>query len=77
MFSPSTNYQILELLIKKKLHVIAQASVEETSYSPNEENRQSIQLGSPNVEEEIWSVAINTLDLRTPNFIANVFGYLN
>jgi hypothetical protein len=75
MFTTSTNYQILEPLIEK-LHVITQASVEETSYSPSEENRQSTQSGSPNVEEEILLVATDTLDLRPPNFIVNVFGSL-
>jgi hypothetical protein len=50
--------------------------VEETSYSPSEENRQSTQSGCPNVKEEILLVATDTLDLRTPNFIVNVFGSL-
>jgi hypothetical protein len=29
------------------------------------------------VEEEILSVAIDTLDLKTPKFIVNVFGSLD
>ncbi len=44
-----------------------QANIEETSNSPSERIRQSIQFGLPNMRNEKLLIKINTLDLTTSN----------